>query len=516
MSEQELKLHVPKHARAGVQAALRRGAVSAVRLRAQYFDTQRSALAKAGAALRLRLEGRRWIQTLKMPGKHQLEKLEINTARPGPSLDLTVYENTPAAALIRKHATELKVVYQTDIRRVYRRIRTNGATVEVALDQGHIESGELKLPVSEVEFELISGQTQGIFDLGLKWLKAHGLILDLRSKAERGTRLAALDAQLAGLGNADDAATRAARAKAIARFWAPRGIEPVKLTTHMTCQHALSAVTAECLEQIARNAAVLAEIDTAGLYRAATAEHTHQLRVAIRRLRSAWSLFKALAQLPDSAQRDAIKVHFAALGNTRDDDVLRETVMPELSAAGQPSLQFKANQSSQVTDSVASSVQFQHWLVTLLAQNVTVQNDNSTQAQPNSAPPVALDKALGKTLQRWHQKVLADGLRFDKLAIQTQHELRKRAKRLRYGLQFAESLLPAKRLGNYRRSLSKIQDILGEMNDLYVAREKFELMRDEQPPAWFAVGWIASRLSVLTSQAQRAFKALEKTERFWG
>jgi CHAD domain-containing protein len=76
-------------------------------------------------------------------------------------------------------------------------------------------------------------------------------------------------------------------------------------------------------------------------------------------------------------------------------------------------------------------------------------------------------------------------------------------------------LLPAKKLRGYRRELSKIQDILGEMNDLYVARETFEAIRDDQPPAWFAVGWIASRLSVLTTHAQSAFKRLRQAEHFW-
>jgi CHAD domain-containing protein len=111
--------------------------------------------------------------------------------------------------------------------------------------------------------------------------------------------------------------------------------------------------------------------------------------------------------------------------------------------------------------------------------------------------------------------VLSDGLKFNELAIESKHDLRKRAKRLRYGLQFAESLLPATRLGHYRKSLSQIQDILGEMNDLYVARERFEDIREDQPPAWFAVGWIASRLDVLEKSAFQAFKELKRADQFW-
>lgn len=518
MSEQELKLHVPRAARAGVAGALRRGNVTSLRLRAQYFDTPGADLAKAGAALRLRLEGRRWVQTLKMPGAHRLEKLELNHPRPGPALDLSVYKDTPAARIIAKHGERLAVMYETDVRRLYRRIRTVAGVVEVALDLGHIQSGQLKLPVSEVEFELVSGQPHAMFLLGLKWLTTYGLVLDLRSKAERGSTLAALAHRLANLGEVDDAATNAARAHAIAAYWAPRGTHPIKLSSQMTPGLALAAVTGECLEQIARNAAVLAEIDTAGLYRAGTPEHTHQLRVGIRRLRSAWSLFQKLADLPPQPWRDELKLHFAALGTARDDDVLHQTVMPELSAAGQPALELGSEQQQAPSMALTASPEFQRWLVELLAWTIgahPLQASDANETAPTQHKASSIKDALGKQLFKWHHKVLSDGLQFEQLPIESKHDLRKRAKRLRYGLQFAESLLPTKKLKNYRRSLSRIQDILGEMNDLYVAREKFEGIREDQPPAWFAVGWIASRLSVLTKEATQAFKSLKQADHFW-
>ena len=517
MSEQELKLHVPKHARSAVEAALRRGAVTTMRLRAQYFDTKASDLAKAGVALRLRQEGRRWVQTLKMPGTHRLEKIEINTARPGPSLDLAVYAGTPAQRLINKHQAALAVVYETNVRRVFRRIRTAAGMVEVALDQGQILSGDLTLPVSEVEFELMSGRPHAIFLLGLKWLNTYGLVLDLRSKAERGTRLAALAKTLANLGEVNDPASSAARARAVASFWEPRGISEVKLRNNMTCDQALGAIAGECIEQMARNAAVLAEIDTTGLYQAGKPEHTHQLRVGMRRLRSAWSLFQKLATLPPEPWREELKTHFAALGSSRDDDVLRETVMPELSAAGQPPLDLTRGQTDTMSASLTASPAFQGWLVELLAWTIGAHPLQSDACSPvvTQHAKTPLGAVLAKQLHQWHQKVLTNGLRFDKLPIESQHDLRKRAKRLRYGLQFAQSLLPAKKLSGYRRELGKIQDILGEMNDLYVARETFVTIRDDQPPAWFAVGWIASRLNVLTMQARSAFKRLQQAEHFW-
>jgi CHAD domain-containing protein len=174
---------------------------------------------------------------------------------------------------------------------------------------------------------------------------------------------------------------------------------------------------------------------------------------------------------------------------------------------------------------ITKSVVFQRWLVELLAWTIgahplqadapqdVIGHGKGAPTGGHSTPN--LHAALSKQLYKWHRRVLTDGLQFEQLHIESKHDLRKRAKRLRYGLQFSESLLPGKKLKNYRRSLAKVQDILGEMNDLYVAREKFEHLRQGQPSAWFAVGWIASRLTVLDKEAQNAFKDLQKADHFW-
>ena len=158
MSEQELKLHVPKSARTSLKGAMLRGAVTRVRLRAQYFDTPERALVTAGISLRLRQEGRTWVQTLKMAGSNPLSRLELNHPRPDATLDLSVYDDSPAKKPLAKAAKELSVCYETDIQRLYRRIRTPAGVVEVAFDTGQIKAGGLILPVCEVEFELVSGR----------------------------------------------------------------------------------------------------------------------------------------------------------------------------------------------------------------------------------------------------------------------------------------------------------------------------------------------------------------------
>jgi inorganic triphosphatase YgiF len=547
MSEQELKLHIPHSARIGVERELKRAAFTRIRLRALYFDTPSRELVRARVGLRLRQEGRQWVQTLKMPGEHVLSRIEINHNRPGPVLDLSVYVGTVAEAAISSITEPLGVCYETDVVRLLRKVRNRHGSVEIALDTGCLRAGKLELPISEIEFELLSGKLAAVFELGRKWQRAHGLILDARSKSERGDQLALLAQKLNAIESLPEDVQAAARTTAIAQFWSPRGAMAIKLNADMNAEQALACVTLECLEQITRNAAVLAEVDTAGVCKAGTAEHIHQLRVGIRRLRSAWSFFNGITPLPAPELRACIKEHFALLGGTRDDDVLNETILPVLRAAGQPPLLMD----QEVTpvawqDPVATSVDFQAWLLAMLENVLSPVSDQAHSAersdttsisaaiasaddmsagpidahiipmQPNKLPrELTLKQALVGKLRKWHRKVLRDGLAFKELDIESRHELRKQAKKLRYALQFSETLLPAAKLKSYRKQLSAVQDILGEMNDLAVARERFVTLRDTQPSAWFACGWITSRLDALIFEATAAFRQLAKTEKFW-
>ena len=63
--------------------------------------------------------------------------------------------------------------------------------------------------------------------------------------------------------------------------------------------------------------------------------------------------------------------------------------------------------------------------------------------------------------------------------------------------------------------LSRVQDILGEINDLAVAKDYYESCTVTHPQAWFALGWISARLEELADDAQRAFDDLAASKPFW-
>lgn len=380
MSEQEVKLNVPRAARPGVAREMARGDSRSIHLHAMYFDTPSRELARAKIALRLRLEGDTWIQTLKTPGADAITRVEMNHPRPGPILDLSVYAGTEVEAALTSVQGDLALRYETDVLRVVRKHRSRLGTVELAFDTGEVRAGAFSLPICELEFELLSGRVAAIFETARGWHQRHGLVMDPRSKSERGDALASLALDLDGepldKSNPDDPSTvteRNKRTERIKSFWAPRGIAPVKLRTDMTASHALAQVTAECLDQIARNAAFLAEVDTAGIYCAGGPEHVHQLRVGVRRLRSAWKLFDGIAVLPPDSLQDDIRRHFGDFGANRDRDVQNATVLPRLLSAGMPPLPEEPPGDADDSETLARARGFQGALLALLEWSVTPQ-----------------------------------------------------------------------------------------------------------------------------------------------
>ncbi len=542
MSEQELKLNVPVDAQTRVEQAVKRAKFSEIQLRALYFDTPSRALVRARIALRLRLEGDQWVQTLKMPGEHSLSRIEINQDRPEATLDLSIYAGTPVGDVLSGLTEPLQVCYETDVQRLLRDIRAPLGMVELAFDRGWLRAGTLQLPISEVEFELKRGKLEAVFEIGRTWQQRFGLILDFRSKAERGDRLAQLAQTLTALEAQDtnDASLVAQqardRAQQVADFWKPRSAASIDLATvikERDAAQALAAVTSECLEHIVRNTAVLCEVDTAGVCRAASPEHVHQLRVGIRRLRSAWSFFDGLTELPTLSHRQKINTYFSQLGGTRDEDVLKESILPALAVAGLPPLVLPTSPPQDSSAQLVASTDFQSWLLDTLAHCTIPATTSDALIQPAAAivhasstdfefpralrptRKPALKPLLIKRLKKWHQQIVRSGLIFQTLGIEQQHALRKKSKRLRYALQYCESLFPESNLSIYRKHLATVQDILGEMNDLYVAQPLFESLKAEQPQAWFACGWIQARLTTLTKEAAEAFKKFAVTSAPW-
>ncbi|HRC38624.1 MAG TPA: CYTH domain-containing protein, partial [Rubrivivax sp.] len=177
--ETELKFQIPPARSAALRRAMATASARTVRLQALYADTADQRLAAAGLALRLRKEGRVWVQTLKGRGDGLMRRLEHEVRLPPqrgtPALDPQRHAGTPVGELLAvalaqagEGSAELRTLYRTDIRRLHRRVRHGGAVIEIAHDHGRISADGRSVAVDEIEFELVSGPPAALPALAAK------------------------------------------------------------------------------------------------------------------------------------------------------------------------------------------------------------------------------------------------------------------------------------------------------------------------------------------------------------
>ena len=492
MHEVELKLQVPGNARSAVDKAVAgRTPARRMRLQAAYADTPAALLARHSLALRVRREGRNWVQTLKGAGDDALTRFEHNVrvvaspAGQAPNIDPALHRGTAVgdrllALLGHDGPATLAVRYGTDVLRRTRLLRSAGAQVELAFDSGAIEAGDASWPLCELEFELVSGEPSALIELARQWMPRHGLWIDTRSKAERGELLAR--------------GTRIAPA---------RGSQKVVLTREMSPHAAWLAVLRACLAQVAANASQIASGEHGD-------EHVHQLRVGLRRLRSGWRLFDFIAT--DPALVDGAATLFRALGASRDRLVVDTVFSAELGRAlegvGLEPVPNRARGADASSTELLRSTAAQTLLLGLIEASVE-------REPPVDAVPTPVADLLARPLTRWHKQAVADAKRFADLDDTQRHRLRKRVKRLRYAVEFSAGLFERKAVRRYLKPLRALQERLGALSDVIVAIDALRGTSERDTQAWFALGWLSARRAVLIEQAGDELKAFAKAKVFW-
>src|SRR5215472_830919 len=298
-TEVELKLaastaDLPELKRALVEMApTSTGAQS--RLISTYYDTPNLALKRQGLTLRVREQGDRFIQTVKAgdPGGGDLLTRgewedELAESRPDPQAAQSG-EHLPEGI-----ASDLQPRFATDVTRTTFAIESAPATrIEAAIDQGEIRAAGdgAAEPISEIELELKSGDAAALYDVALQLLDVAPIRIEPRSKSERGYQLG------------DEAETAPPVVHA----------EPIALDPAMTVEAALQEIGRACLAHLLHNEAAALAMDPEGV---------HQMRVAVRRIRSAISAFKKLLPAADRRRVSSELMWFIdILGRARNLDV---------------------------------------------------------------------------------------------------------------------------------------------------------------------------------------------------
>ena len=487
MVEVELKFQLPESKKKTVQQYLKKHKAKYIHLQAKYYDTPDRLLAKNGMALRLRKEDDQWVQTFKAAGQSHLHRVEeeihLGACDQEPDLNLALYQDNKVVtdlinAVLGTQAEKLSLQFETDVQRTYHVFEADNTAIEVCLDDGVVKTADTQSIICEVEFELKQGAVKTLIQFAQQWINRYALWLDVRSKAERGNLLA--------LGQA---ASPAVHAKAL------------KLNKDITAEQALKKIVENCLEQFLPNMAVIAD----GV---AEAEHIHQARVSLRRLRSALKHFAGWSGELNPLWEEQIAELFRKLGDTRDEDAIRTEVLPVIQQHGSPELLLPVSvQPSKELSTIFTSADTIKLLLDLLAFAYSEENSKNKTA--------GLKKHIKKSLDKLHHKVISHADHFSELEVVEQHKIRKTAKQLRYCVEFISSLYPDKKVQQYLKQLQPVQNTLGQYNDLFIAEGIFNKVVENDSSFWFALGWVKAKQPHLQKRSAKALQTFSQTETFW-
>ena len=258
-------------------------------------------------------------------------------------------------------------------------------------------------------------------------------------------------------------------------------------------------------------------------------EPVHQMRVAVRRARSAIAVFRHGLACPDVIAADrALKALGAMLGPARDWDVFATETLPRVVASFPDDAKLRRlAKAAQAEQAVCQSV-LRAWLrspafrqlgidLAWLCVSTSWHATLSIEEQASLAMEPAAFAA--HVLQRRWRKVVAAGNSIETLDVLALHALRLRAKRARYAMEIflpADNAKAGKRL---IRRLSALQQHLGTLNDGAVASAMLDELGGPGGRHGYAVGlvlgFLAASATTVRPRIVRGWKKLRRTPRFW-
>ncbi|MGY3549771.1 triphosphatase [Bradyrhizobium sp. USDA 4472] len=416
-------------------------------LKAVYYDTPKRALRRAGFSFRVRQSGTRFTQTVKTePSTDPLRRGEWEATVPSIAPDIALampLVSDKLRAELARHPVE--AVFRSDIHRHQRLVDLPSGTVEVAFDRGQLTSGDRSLPVSEIELELKSGSPSAVWELARRLAEHDQVKASIRTKSARGFDLAA-DAP-------------------------PRAPKPPKLRLDpsISLDEAFSEILRSCFLHLLQSLPAAED--------GRDPEGMHQLRVALRRLRSALDLMRSVVSVAKlDLMRAEAKWLTGRLSGARDWDVFRQDTLRTVadgcpSVAGFDALGVLADERRVACYEQAhlalADRRCQYFVIGLGAwiEARGWRSDVASEGLGQLAEPAV--NFARNVLSAQHAKVLKRGRKFKSLPTEERHRVRLAAKKLRY---VADFLLPlcghGKSAKRFSRRLAVLQQELGIYNDM--------------------------------------------------
>jgi inorganic triphosphatase YgiF len=407
------------------------------------------------------------------------------------SPDYTILKKSALKPLL-KNSASVQPVFRVITHRTLRNVLFGSSTIEIAADRGKVEANEQTTHFDELELELKDGAAADLFRLALVLSTATPLRLSFKTKADRGFEAAS--------------GVLPKRVKASA----------VVLKRKTSSAAAFQLIGASCLQHLMANEAIVR--------RTREADAVHQMRVALRRLRAALTLFKGVIT---DEKRDPIKAELKwmanVLGEARDLDVyIFKVLEPAQDAHGNDEsyqdllaeYRQRRERAYQVVHETITSRRFINGILETAAWIETGDwlLDESKSACKRRGNPVS---ALAEQeLGRRRKKILKRGRKLGELDSEKRHQVRIEIKKFRYAAEFFQSLFKGGRTKKRTRAtltvLEALQESLGELNDIAVGSHlnwssAADAIHQEQ----------ISRVDSLLAGAKAHYQELATLEPFW-
>jgi inorganic triphosphatase YgiF len=439
-----------------------------------YYDTPETRLRKHGFTLRVRSVGQKFIQTVKpvteSVGLVSREEMECEVSSLEP--DLAWLSDHPIHGLLTHgRASQLEPVICCDVNRTSWEIDHRNGRMQIDLDHGTVTAGEHSEEFAEIEFELRDGASASLIVAARHLSDRAPVRLGVLTKAERGFLVAR------------DALHRIHKAA------------PVDVHSDMNIGEAFETIVHACLKHYRLNEPlVLRESKPAAL---------HQCRVAMRRLRSAFTLFRpAIEDVECQHLRHELRWFTAQLGDARNFDVYLER---DLDEEERSRVIRDREQAYEAVADAMNSHKFRRLLIDLVGWAAI---GAWRSAKPAQRPVHSF--ANGRLDRLW-SSITVTGRDVGSMDEPTRHELRIQVKKMRYAIEFLRGLYPRAHVQEKRfaRAVEQLQECLGKLNDMATAKSLGGAPADE---SWL-IGSLDERRHVIASED--ALRDLLRAGPFW-
>src|SRR6266700_428793 len=477
-----------------------------------YFDSDDLFLRDHGFNLRVRHIRGKSVQTIKSTdhGVGLFERSEWEQTIEGDEPDLSHVNDTALGPLLGDDVrTALKPVFETRFERTVCHLNGNGADVLMAIDEGQILATGSSRPISEIELELKHGSPADLFKIARDILNIVPAQLGFKSKPERGYELAEKTAVAA-----------------------ETAYDP-ELSAAMSAGRAFTLVARACLRHMAANVHLILGQDGNAL---------HQMRVALRRLRAAISLFSAVVA-DDRAEAIKTELRWLAreLGPARDlDTLLVEVIQPlrkrHLHEPGLASISKmftrKRLKSYRQAHAAIQSARFRTLVLDTVEWVEAGPWGSSEDAPMRAQRDMPIEIFASEQLSRRYKRVRRRGARINKLDPEQLHRLRIDVKKARYATEFFSRLYDGKKIGKQckkmKSCLMQLQGCLGRLNDIVTHKALFagiierpaggltqEQGRHRAYAAGLIIGDQQAQVGKLLDRARKAHSRFERGKAFW-